>query len=373
MTATRPRSSPLEVSTIVGAPVAAYFAVLIAAALATGIAGTIPAISEATGQPIPFTLGALLVSLAAFGGLTAGEVDLAVGTVGFTFVVIPFIFTALAAIILFKCHKASEQKNPCIDNADRLVAGASSGIVLLLTCVIAWFVASLLNPETSRADLTSNVFLLAAGALLIGTVFSAMGRYSAHHQRPAWLFAMRYALATGLPIALVTCIVLTVSYDWGPSSWLLLGNLASGVWSAIHAGILTWSVDLGPLGGPDTSGTGLLAALQTGPWTAIALPLGAISIVFATLAWRKECLQSGKWDLPCAFVVLTAVTLVAGTWFSGYVKVASDTSRLSAMLLLSPINIVIMGAVGLLIDRLARLMATDRPAQPNRSGNPSIG
>lgn len=373
MTVNHPRTNPLNLRTVFGAPVLAFFAVLLTSCLTTAATGTMGSISEATGQSIPFALGALLVTLAAFGGLPAGEVNLAVGTVGFTFVAIPFIFTALAAFILFKTHKASELRMPQRDLADRLLSGACSGMTLLLCCVLAWFVANILNPETSRANLTSNVFLLAAGALLVGTVFSTMGRYSAHHHRPAWLFTLKYGLATGIPIALVVCVFLTISYDWGSSSWLLIGNMASGVWAALHAGLLTWSLDLSPLGGPESSGTGLLAAVQTGPWTAIALPLGAIAIIVATLAWRKDCLKSTKWDLPCAFMVVSAVTLAAGTWFSGYVKVAADTSRLSAMLLLSPFNIAIMGCVGLLIDRLARLMVTAGQQPPNHTGSPSTG
>lgn len=377
MTATHPPHDRLDAKAVIGAPVAAFLAVLGASIACSLIAGTIPAVSEATGQSIPFFLGALLLTLGAFGGLPAGEISLTLGTVGFTFVIVPLLFTALAAFILYKVHRASELSQPLPDTADRIVAGACSGMVLLVCCVLAWFAASLLNPDSSRASLTSNVFILAAGALLVGTVFSAAGRNSTDHRRPAWMFTMRYALATGMPVAIVVCIVMTVSFDWGSSAWLLLGNMVAAIWVGIHGGLLTWQLDLAPLGGPSTSGTGLIIAASEGPWTIIGLPLGAVAIIFATLAWRRECLSQSKWALPCAFAVITAVSLVAGSWFSGYIRVGADTSRLSAMLLLSPFNIAIMGAIGCVIDRLARLMvggkATAQTAAPNHSANRSKG
>lgn len=373
MTTAHPPADQLDTKAVIGAPIAAFFAVFFAAIISIGITRTIPAISQATGQDIPFLLGSLLVTLGAFGGFMAGEVSLTVGTVGFTFVSIPFILTALSVIVLFKIHRHSELHRPHHDPADRLIAAACSGMILLICSVFFWFIADLLNPDTSRASLTSNVFLLAAGSLAIGTIASVAGRASVHRYNPAWSFTFRYALATGLPVALVACVVLTISYEWGSSSWLLIGNMAAAIWSSLHAGLINWDVSLGALGGPNDSGFHLLLAGYEGIWTIIGLPLGAMAIIFATVAWRKQCMSAAKWALPAAFAVAALFALGAGTWASGYVRVGADASRLSFMALLSPLNVPIMAAIGWLIDRLARLgYRPEHSAQPQRSVQPHL-
>lgn len=362
-----PPAEELDTKAVVGAPIAAFSAVLLAAIICTAIAGTIPAISEATGQPIPFLLGTLLVTLGAFGGFITGEVSLTLGNVGFTFISVPFIFTALAAIILFRIHRASELKRPHGESADRLLAATCSGMILLICSVFSWFVAELLNPDSSRASFTSNVFLLAAGSLALGTIASAAGRDSVHRHNPAWIFTVKYALATGLPIAIVVCAAATISYDSGSSLWLFIGNIAGAVWAAIHGGLVSWNFDLDAVGGPHEGGFSLLIAAQDGIWTIIGLPLGALSIIFATLAWRRQCMSVGRWALPLAFALGAALVLAAGTWASGYVRVGADMSRLSAYALFSPLNVPIMACVGWLIDRLARLgYRSEIAAQPHR-------
>lgn len=340
---------------------------MLAAIVCMGMTRTVDTISETTGQSIPFFLATLLLTLCAFGGFAAGEVSLTIGTVGFTFVAIPFIFTALAIIVLFRIHRHSEKRTPHRHPADRLIAASCSGMILLICSVISWFIADLLNPDTSRVSLTSNVFLLAAGSLAIGTIASIAGRTSVYRTNPAWSFTFKYALATGLPIALVVCVVLTISYDAGSSSWLLIGNMAAGMWSALHAGLITWDISLGALGGPNNSGFHLLLAGYEGVWTVIGFPLGALLIIVATIAWRRQCMDAQRWALPAAFAVAALCTLAAGTWASGYVHVGADTSRLSVMALLSPVNVPIMAGIGWLIDSLARLgYRSDLAAQPQR-------
>ena len=355
MTTARPPADQLDTRTVIGAPLAAFAAVLLAAIVTTGLTGTIAAISAATGQDIPFFLGTLLLTLGAFGGFAAGEVSLSLGTVGFTFVAIPFIYSALGAVVLYRMHRRSELIRPHADAADRLIAAACSGMILLICSVFTWFVAELLNPDTSRASLTSNVFLLAAGSLAIGSIASAAGRASVHYRNPAWSFTFRYGLATGLPLALVACVVATMSFEWGSSSWLLIGNMAAVVWAALHAGLIDWNIDLGPLGGPSDSGFQLILTGYEGIWTVVGLPIGALSIITATVLWRRQCMSVSRWALPAAFAVAAILALGAGTWATGYVRVGADTSRLSFMALMSPFNVPIMAGIGWFIDTVARL------------------
>lgn len=340
----------LDAKVMIGAPIAAFTAVVLAGLASCAMSGTIPAVSAATGEPIPFLLGALLVTLGAFGGFVSVDLGSASPAVDLTFLTIPFIFTAVAVMILFRLHRTSEIRQP-LDLPDRLAVCACSGMVLLICSVAAWFLATALDPASERASFSSNVFLLATGSLAIASLAALAGRSSAYRSYPAWSFTSAYCLAAGLPLAIIVCVFLTVSYEWGASSWLLLGNIAVLAWIAILGGVANWDLSLAPLGGPQSSGFNLIIAAHEGIWTIIGLPLGALSIMFATIAWRRSCMTVKRSALPLAFGAVAAGSLVAGTWATGY----AGGEAVTAIALSSPFNVAIMMGIGWLIDTLARL------------------
>ncbi|WP_206680433.1 hypothetical protein, partial [Flaviflexus huanghaiensis] len=229
----------------------------------------------------------------------------------------------------------------------------------------AWFVADAI--PTPGSEVTSNLFLLAAGSLAVGTVASAAGRESAHRANPAWLFTFRYVLATGLAPAIVLCAVLTVTRDSGASSWLFVGNIAASIWSGIHGGLVHWGIDLGAVSGPQDSGTSLLAALPGEPWGIIGPLLGVVAIIIATAQWRRHSRTVGRWCLPLAFMCASLAVLAAGVWATGSVRVGTDSAPVMAYALSSPLNVPVMGFAGWVIDRAARLSyRSETGVQPQR-------
>lgn len=366
---------PLDGAVAIGSPLAAFFAVFLASLAITGITGTISSISEATGQDIPFILGALLLTLAAFGGMPEAHLSLTIGSVGLTFALIPFILTALAALIIYKLHNYSESRNTLGDAADQVMNALITGMVLLMCCVASWFIADLLNPDTSQASLTSNVFLVAAGSLFIGVGWAMAGRQTLHgsYRRrsvlPAFGFALRYVVIAGLPPALLACFILTVFYDWGASTWLLLGNFVAAGWNGIHGGFVTWSLDLRPLGLPSEDRTVWAPLIPHADWwTGVAVFIGIVAFSAGTYWWSRSCRSCPRWALPVAFATVSIVSLAVGAFATGYVTLGADRGSVTALVSLSPITILITAFVGCCMDTLARLLMS-----ANRTDNPSTG
>lgn len=356
----------LDIKAVVGSPVAAFSAVYLVAVLAASATRVFTSIQHEAGHDVPLLLGSLVAALGSFGGFIIAEADLPVGQISFTLAAVPFVLTGLAAVILFHAHRRSESTRPHWESGDRLLAAASSGMVLLICCLAAWFVAdSITSPD--GPEMTTNLFLLAAGALAVGTISAAAGRESAHRANPAWLFTFRYVLATGLVPAIVLCTAATITREYGAASWLFVGNIAAAIWAGIHGGLVHWRFDLSPIGGPSESGTDLLVAMRGGPWPFLCLAIGAIAVIVASIAWRRHCAESGRWCLPVAFMCGSVIVLAAGVWASGHVRVGADATHLSAYALYSPINVPIMGAIGWAIDRLARLgYRSEDAVQPQR-------
>ncbi|WP_182354408.1 hypothetical protein [Flaviflexus huanghaiensis] len=116
-------------------PIAAFAGVYVAALIVTSATRLFATIQAETGHAVPVPFGSLIATLNSFGGFIIADASLPVGTLRFTLTAVPFILTALAATILFHANRTSETRRPHWDPADRLLAGACSGMVLLLTCL----------------------------------------------------------------------------------------------------------------------------------------------------------------------------------------------------------------------------------------------
>ena len=374
---TTPPADPLDARAAILAPLGAMGAMIAASLIISAIAGTLDSVAEATGQDIPFLLGGLLLTLGALGGLTEVNLSIPLGDIGLTFVFIPFLLTGFGIAVLFHVHRASERRRPCYSDADRIMNSATSGMILLICSVLLWFLSAILNPDTSRASLTANVFFLSAGSLLVGTGASYAGRVAgaitdrSHLLRPAFVFTLRYILATGLAPAIAAAMVLTFRYEWGASAWLLIGNLTAAAWVALTGGIAHWSLETRAIGGVNASDiVPGVAVPEAGWWTWVLIAAGIGALVAGAFVWSTTAPMVPRYALALAFGTAATVSISAGTYATGYIMVGADAVRLSALGVISPLSIFCSAAVGFLIDALARGIAATRST---RTGSPSTG
>lgn len=365
---------PVDFATAVLSPLIGLGLIIASAAFTVLVVGTTSQIGDVTGQDIPYLLGIVLIALASFGGMPEAHVTFPFGGFGVTFVFFPVLLTALGAYVIYRAHANSEQRRPLFDPADRLINALISGMVLVIAAMALWLIGQLLNPGSASLSLSANVFFMAAGCLILGSWAAMGGRQSVHaqHRRTffkAFSFAFRYGLAVSLPVAMALCVFATITQPWGASSWVLLGNISAAIWAGLHGGLVTWSTKLSTFGGPDSAGTAFIIAFPDGDfWTGVAIIACAISSLIATILWSKSCHLSPRFALPAAMALIATFCLIAGSYTTGYMRIGTDATRFSALLLISPLTIAMAGGIGLAIDTVARLIAP-----PTHIANPMLG